>query len=542
MIGEAPWSQFGKAASEKYPQKYGRLADLETALFDTTAALFIPPASTTQGHHRLEYSLRGARNIAVVKINDQPVPIPLVQVRNPLVLDFLNKHRPIPVSVSAQTIRASNDGTTLKHVIICGRHSIRASTKKPAQLAKFAVGTYPDFGVDPGLLTRNGWKAELLLGSYFHDYLVHERLLTGNTQEDLARSYFRAQAIERTNLTAAAFQTAVIPGVTQPQIHSYPISPYPIDPLFDPIFNQVVAVDTARAVAETRGIFNNGAALASAYSGELSLVRSVLFDYPIDTQPLPPTPEEKTDATSEAIPLTANTQLYVGNVIQVGGLADMLDATDPFIMQYADGFPLDQVAWGSLSLDALSQQTRLTNLCFRIEMLSPYLNQLQSSNFAAHVLRTLEQAVKGKNTLGAFGTARSRMTVIISSDAYLAGLAGLLNLHWQLPGYQADFCSPGGALVLELRQSNKTKGYFVRAFFTAQTLDQLRNLTPLTLENPPSTMPLLIPGGSQSATDLGVKFKTFQKLVEKAIDPKYVQHPFTEFQPPVLLLDNPFLE
>jgi hypothetical protein len=30
----------------------------------------------------------------------------------------------------------------------------------------------------------------------------------------------------------------------------------------------------------------------------------------------------------------------------MGGLTSVFNAADPFVMQYADGFPLDQVAWG----------------------------------------------------------------------------------------------------------------------------------------------------------------------------------------------------
>ena len=72
---------------------------------------------------------------------------------------------------------------------------------------------------------------------------------------------------------------------------------------------------------------------------------------------------------------------------------------------------------------------------FDIVMRSPYLARVQSSNAAAHVLRTMEQAVIGESILGAFGNASARTIVVISSDAYVAGLAGLLNLHWILPGH-----------------------------------------------------------------------------------------------------------
>jgi hypothetical protein len=98
-----------------------------------------------------------------------------------------------------------------------------------------------------------------------------------------------------------------------------------------------------------------------------------------------------------------------------------INAADPFVMQYADGFPLDRVAWGRLTLDQLSQQTRMIRLFFDIEMLSSYLNQVQSSNAASHVLRTMEQAVISDYVPGAFGDARSRMAAVISSDSYMRG-------------------------------------------------------------------------------------------------------------------------
>ena len=214
----------------------------------------------------------------------------------------------------------------------------------------------------------------------------------------------------------------------------------------------------------------------------------------------------------------------------------MTAANDPFVMQYADGFPLEDVAWGKLSSDTLSQQTRLNVLQINIAMRPPYINMVQSSNAASHVLRSMIQATSGSHLPGAFGDGKSQILVIISSDYYVAGLAGLLHLHWMLPGYQPDFCAPGGALVFELRQSKKTKEYLVRAFYIAQTFDQLRNLTPLTLEEPPATMQLTVPGGSNSTTDLDVKFATFKKLLTEAIGQKYVQ-PFGKEVPPGVL-DN----
>ena len=103
----------------------------------------------------------------------------------------------VPVQVPAQTITNADDGTTLKQIIIFGRHSIRSSTVDLAILQPIAVDSYPPFEVPTGYLTPNGRQAEILLGTYFRYYLLHEGLLTGDDQTDAAHSYFRSNSIER---------------------------------------------------------------------------------------------------------------------------------------------------------------------------------------------------------------------------------------------------------------------------------------------------------------------------------------------------------
>src|ERR1039458_10045240 len=95
--------------------------------------------------------------------------------------------------VLAQTIKPADDGTVLKQIIIFARHSIRSATSDTNPLNQFSANPSPGFfGVPVGYLTPNGRLAAGLMGSYFHDYLLHEGVLTGDTNTDLARSYFRA--------------------------------------------------------------------------------------------------------------------------------------------------------------------------------------------------------------------------------------------------------------------------------------------------------------------------------------------------------------
>ena len=454
--------------------------------------------------------------------------------------------------VLAQTTNAGDDGTVLKEIIFFGRHSIRTATSGTNSLDQCSANPFPDFvGVTVGYLTTNGQQAAGLLGSYFHEYLLHEGLLTGDASSDLARSYFRANTIERSYMTAAKFGVGLIPHANIP-VHTYP-SGNP-DPVFDPLLATNAIVDPVRALAEVQGVFGSGTNLSSAYSGELSLISKLL--YPPGTQPRYPgiSPTNGAlpgsfDPTTVPITLTISAPLtnggppyYTGNVIAMGGLASVVTAADPFVMQYADGFTNNDVGWGQLTLDALSQQTRINTLQIEIAMRQPYLARVQSSSAASHILRTMIQTLSGEPLAGAFGDTNTQIHVIVSSDFYLAGLAGLLDAHWLLPGYQPDFCPPGGTLVFELRQVRATGQYLVRVFYTAQTFDQLRNLTPLTLAEPPATMQLLIPGCSSPATNLDVSFLSFSNLLNAAIGLEYVQ-PFDKETPPGVLdpytADNP---
>jgi 4-phytase/acid phosphatase len=437
---------------------------------------------------------------------------------------------PVPSPGQSLSHAAKDDNTVLKQIIIFGRHSVRSAAAPSNVISVFASQPYPDFGVPTGYLTPHGAQASVLLGRYFRDYLRAEGLLSGKDAEDAEWSYFRANSIQRSNITAASLASGLLPGASVP-IHSFPLGTP--DPIFDPIAAGVVTADGARAVKEVAGIYGTeGSALSAAYRSEDSLMRSALFSYPRDQQPPPATPSGLTDATAQPISLTASTgKVATTNVINVGGLRDRLLATDPFVMEYTDNLPIQEVAWGRLSLEEISQLTRIITLYFAIDTNPPYLNQLQSSNAMAHILRSMEQEVYGHKVPGAFTGKRAHLLVINSSDGYVEGVASLLHMHWLLPGYQPDFCAPGGSLVFELRRSKRSGRYIVRAYYTAQTFDQLRTLTPLTVERPPATQQLLIPHGRDDARTLDVDFGRFQEIVHEAIDKKYVQNPTTEVAP-----------
>jgi 4-phytase/acid phosphatase len=189
-------------------------------------------------------------------------------------------------------------------------------------------------------------------------------------------------------------------------------------------------------------------------------------------------------------------------------------------MEYADGLPSTQIGWGQLTAGGINQTFRLYDALLDLEFRTPYLARVQSSNVASHVVRSLIQAATGNHVPGALASPSTKVIALIASNTNVTGLAGLLHLDWLLPGYQSDVAAPSGALVFELRQSQTTGEYFVRASYIAQTMDQLRNLTHLTLDAPPAIAPVFIPGCSVGNATFDCPLGRFVGIANQVIDPR----------------------
>ena len=94
-------------------------------------------------------------------------------------------------------------------------------------------------------------------------------------------------------------------------------------------------------------------------------------------------------------------------------------------------------------------------------------------------------------------------------------MVGEIDIRLAVDGRRDD-TPPGGALIFEVWQQPKRGDYLVRTYFTAQTLDQMRSSTPLTLANPSERVPVFIPGCSLA--DLSCTLTAFSNTIQRTID------------------------
>ena len=180
------------------------------------------------------------------------------------------------------------------------------------------------------------------------------------------------------------------------------------------------------------------------------------------------------------------------------------------------------LGWGRLDAGKLMEVMRLHAAYADLARQTPYVARVQGSNLLAHMLRSMEQSVKGSAVTGSLGDAGDRVLVIVGHDTNISNIAGMLGIDWLLDGYQPNDTPPGSALVFELWQQGERE-MAVRTYYVAQSLEQMRKAIPLTLDSPPLKSPIFVPGCSSADQKMTCPWNAFEHTLETAIDRDFVK-------------------
>ena len=162
---------------------------------------------------------------------------------------------------------------------------------------------------------------------------------------------------------------------------------------------------------------------------------------------------------------------------------------------------MHQVAWGRIDRRQIDRLLVFNSIKFKYVDRPHFIARAAAGPLAKAILRAL-------------GTPTApRVTLLAGHDTNIADLGGLLDAHWRVTGYPADAVPPGSALGFELLADGRGQ-QFVRAFFRAQTMEQLRKLERLGPANQPYRQYVRVPGCSDATIDFGCELGTFRRLVE----------------------------
>lgn len=371
----------------------------------------------------------------------------------------------------------------LEKVVMLMRHGIRPPTKAAVVPPGYSSEIWPDWPVDFGLLTPRGAAGVKLLGQSDRAYFGARGLFGGGCPA-AGTIVLKASYKERTINTAQSWAAGFMPGCAADVAHPAGADD---DAIFHGLdggpasFDGKRAYDAALAEAPEGGL----AAETERHRGELTLLAKVL------------------NCAVPACPLVAEPSRLVAQPHDRPDLEGPLDvgstASQTLLLEYLEGKPMKDVGWGRVSRPEIEQLLRFHPLKFRYSNRPGYI----AAAAAAPIVSEIVDALGDRSP--------ARLTLLAGHDTNVADLGGFFDLHWQVPSYPADEVPPGSALGFELI-SNASGDRYVRAFYRAQTMDQLRNLEPLDGANTPFRRYLPIPGCGNSIEPTACGWDAFARL------------------------------
>jgi len=419
----------------------------------------------------------------------------------------------IAFTATAQTApqTSKRPDADLKFVVYVSRHGVRSPTGKAEKYSSYSIAPWPTWDVAPGYLTAHGYRLMEIFGAYDRMNLASQGLLSATGCDEAAYVTIHADSDQRTRETGKALAAGLFPGCTV-KVQYLPEGDN--DPLFHSIAAGVGQPDRDLASAAISGrIGGDPNGLTNAYRTQIAALDKILATCGAGA------PRETKRTSLLDIPAT----LAPGEDDHLAELKGPLNTASTIagniLLEYTQGMDASNVAWGCVDGDKLRSLIDLHTAAADFAGRTKAIARMQASNLLDHVRRAMEQSVTGKPVSGAPGAPADRALFLIGHDTNLTNIAGLLDLTWIVDGRRDD-TPPGAALIFELWKTRATGDYSVRAYYSAQTLEQMRSTSKLTVDDPPQRVPIFLPGCSKE--DFSCPWPSFVKTLDQAIDRHYV--------------------
>lgn len=363
---------------------------------------------------------------------------------------------------ASPVVAASADGFVLEKVVQVTRHGVRPPTAGNVKAIDAAtLRDWPAWTVEPGHLTGHGYSAVVEMARYRASEL-RERGLFSDACPSTGEVYAWASPMQRTRATAEAMLDGLFPGCGL-QAGSVPGD---MDALFQADKMGFAPLDEKKA---REGILKS-------LGGSEEVARRRL--------------EPTLDKLQKAVCQPGKPCPFVGEPwklarkedgrFAVDGLTVASDMGETFRLQYSEGLPLDQVAFGHARTPAeVSALMELHKAKYDFINDTPYIATRGGSQLMNQIALAVRQGTELERNDPLGNPPSTSLLLLVAHDTNISYLRTMLGFTWKLGDYPQGNIPPGGTLAFERYVESKTGKRFVRVVFEGQSMDQIRNLTRL---------------------------------------------------------------
>ena len=340
------------------------------------------------------------------------------------------------LSFSAQAIETL-DNYTLEQVVVFSRHGLRAPLASPTStLGKITPNQWPQWDTPASYLTTRGGVLESYFGHYFSEWLVDNKLLTENTCPSENEVYIYTNSLQRTIATGQYFTVGAFPGCIVPIIHKEKLGT--MDPVFFPVISddnpefKQAAITSINQTAHAKGIEGLNQKLNNTYQD-----LSNIINYTQSTNCLVDKQCDFTDLPTKII-IEKGKEPGITGPLRTG-----TSIADAFILQYYEGAPLQDIAWGKIKNNKQFEQLVAIKEYYNTILFgSPVI----AKQVAANLINYINQTFSEKN--------HTKFTFLVGHDSNVASLFSALKIKsYTLPD-QFETTPIGGKIVFQKWRDN----------------------------------------------------------------------------------------
>jgi len=349
---------------------------------------------------------------------------------------------------TASCANAPNDEWSVERVVMLMRHGVRPPTGSPPVPSDVVPEAWPRWDVPLGHLTSHGAAAVKLLAASDARRFVGQGLLPASGCPSPGAVLVKSNSKQRTIATAENYASMLAPNCALTVEH---VPEGVKDPMFASYADAGLSAAAAQqAVADEMGPQGIDGVVQRSRPGFEAVASMVCGS------------SDKACAPNE-IPSTVVINKTGSEMPDFSGALEYgADIASVVMLEYAEGKPMSEVGWGRATPETIEKAGALHAAKYAL-IARP--RPLAFANSGKIVDRMVQSLYDGP-----------RVTTLVGHDDQIINVAGLLDVHWHVPGIAADDVGPAGAIVFEAL-GNKAGDKAVRSYYRSQTLDQIRTLS-----------------------------------------------------------------
>lgn len=396
----------------------------------------------------------------------------------------------IPSICVAQSQRSKEfkDKYQLKEAVVLSRHNIRSPlSDSKSDLGRMTPHEWNKWTAGKSELTLRGGVLETQMGQYFRKWATDAGLFPENYTPDADDVNVIANSMQRCIATAQYFTSGFMPVGGIRVNHRY--MPSKMDPLFNPQLTKVspefiaTAMKQIKAMGGKKGIVGINEAITPDYD----MITEVLD---VDQSPMAKEKSPKLDALKNYNTEFIWEQYQEPRLKSGSALKELNSASDALILQYYEQPDTLKAAFGH----------KITRKDW--EKIAHVKDTYQDVLFTAPIVATNVSHPLIQYMYDELRSPDRKFTFLVGHDSNLSAVATALGVEeYELPDAIEKKTPIGSKIVIEKFVDPDGKEY-ADINIVYQSVDQLRNMELLDLDNPPMIYPLTLKGIEKNADGL----------------------------------------